>query len=111
MNNTYGAKLSKILLKNNIEIKLCYLQIGAIDVAVLDKLCYSFIEHTFFALTPSRHQLKQPLLVVGYDLLQHTVVAFGVVVGFQIIAKHLGKQLPKSRLKATSKLFDNLKSG
>ena len=26
--NTYGAKLSKTLLKNNIETKLCYLQIG-----------------------------------------------------------------------------------
>ena len=26
--NTYGAKLNKTLLKNNIETKLCYLQIG-----------------------------------------------------------------------------------
>jgi hypothetical protein len=26
--NTYGAKLSKTFLKNNIETKLCYLQIG-----------------------------------------------------------------------------------
>ena len=67
MNNTYGAKLSKILLKNNIEIKLCYLQIGAIDVAILDKLCHSFIEHTFFRThaisasikaTPSRSRLR-----------------------------------------------------
>ena len=30
MNNTYGAKLSKTLLKNKIETKLCYLQIGEI---------------------------------------------------------------------------------
>ena len=56
--NTYGAKLHQTLLKNNIETKLCYLQIGGYLGAISEGICIRYSLFFWCALTFLQKKVK-----------------------------------------------------